>query len=48
VRQAHIAIKLERLHPHTGHGEIGFERHVDSVAIKRELQELQSRRAVRQ
>ncbi len=43
-----IAIKLERLHPHTGHREIGFERHVDPVAIKREPQELQCRRAIRQ
>ena len=41
-------VQLRRLHTAAGHREAGLERHLDAVAIERELQELQSHRAVRQ
>jgi hypothetical protein len=43
-----IAVQLQRLHAHAGHGEAGLQRHVDSVAVERKPQELQRHRAVRQ
>jgi hypothetical protein len=39
-------LQSHRLHAEAGHCETGFQRHIDAVAVYREPQELQARRAV--
>jgi hypothetical protein len=45
---AEVLLQPHRLHAKAGHRETGLQPHVDAVAIQRELQKLQPRRAVRQ
>ena len=43
-----VLLQAHRLHTEAGHRETGLQPHVDTVAVQRELQKLQPRRAVRQ